>query len=212
MFAKKVDSIADAVRLVGIRGIKNLLYSYGTQKILGDDTEHKRVLWHHSYRAAFFAYNLVKNFHRDRNFLDDAYVGGILHDMGKIIFSNVHPELLQKIRDFCSEKGLPLSTFEDLAAGLNHAEIGAMVAEKWNFPTGLVRAIRFHHDPTAAPEEDKDLVEAVYMANMLCEYESGNIAFEQFEPSILENFGFTAKTQVDSLVERFSREIKQKKL
>jgi putative nucleotidyltransferase with HDIG domain len=209
MSAKKVDSISEAVRLVGIRGIKNLLYSYGTQKILGEDSAYKRALWDHSYRTAFFAYNLVKNFYRDRNFMDDAYVGGILHDMGKIIFSNVHPDLLQKIRDFCIEKDLPPSTFEDLAAGLNHAEIGALVAEKWNFPDALIRAIRFHHDPTAAPEKDKDLVEAVYMANMFCEYEDGNVAFEQFEPSVLTNFGFTSKTQVDDLVERLSREIKQ---
>ncbi|MDR3161117.1 MAG: HDOD domain-containing protein [Spirochaetaceae bacterium] len=208
MLAKKVDSISEAVRLVGIRGIKNLLYSYGTQKILGDDTEHKRVLWTHSYRTAFFAYNLVKTFRRDRNFLDDAYVGGILHDMGKIIFSNVHPELLQRIRNFCVEKDLPPSTFEDLAAGLNHAEIGAMVAEKWNFPDPLIQAIRFHHDPTAAPEEYQALVEAVYMANMFCEYENGNIAFEQFEPSVLAKFGFTSKAHIDNLVERFSREIK----
>jgi putative nucleotidyltransferase with HDIG domain len=209
MSSKKVDNISEAVRLVGIRGIKNLLYSYGTQKILGEDSAYKRALWDHSYRTAFFAYNLVKNFHRDRNFMDDAYVGGILHDMGKIIFSNVHPELLQKIRDFCIEKDLPFSTFEDLAAGLNHAEIGAMVAEKWNFPDALIRAIRFHHDPSSAPEENKDLVEAVYMANMLCEYENGNVAFDQLELSVLTNFGFTSKTQVDSMVERFSREIKQ---
>jgi hypothetical protein len=44
---------------------------------------------------------------------------------------------------------------------------------------------------------------------MFCEYEEGNVAFEQFEPSVLANFGFTSKTQIDGLVERFSRELKQ---
>jgi putative nucleotidyltransferase with HDIG domain len=209
MLAKRVDTISEAVRLVGIRGIKNLLYSYGTQKILGDDTELKRALWTHSYRTAFFAYSLVKQFRHDRNLLDDAYLGGILHDMGKIVFSNVHPELLERIRNFCTDKGLPLSTYEDLAAGLNHAEIGAMVAEKWNFPETLVQSIRFHHDPPAAPEKDRALVEAVYVANMFCEYENGNVTFEQFDFSILSNFGLSSKAQIDSLLERFSREIKQ---
>jgi putative nucleotidyltransferase with HDIG domain len=204
MLAKKVDSIAEAVKMVGIRGIKNLLYSYGTQKILGDETADKKQLWEHSYKTAFYAYNLIKNFKRDHNLLDDVYVGGILHDMGKIIFSNVHPDLLAKIREFCAEKGLPSSTFEDLSAGMNHAEIGAQIAEKWNFPEGLIMAIRYHHDPLSAPPDTKDLVETVYLANMFCEYEAGNITFDQFEPSILESFGIASKKQIDSLLERFS--------
>jgi HD-GYP domain-containing protein (c-di-GMP phosphodiesterase class II) len=107
MLAKKVDSISEAVKLVGIRGIKNLLYSYGTQKVLGDETVDKKQLWEHSYKTAFYAYNLIKNFKKDNNLLDDVYVGGILHDMGKIIFSNVHPDLLAKIKDFCAEKTCP---------------------------------------------------------------------------------------------------------
>jgi putative nucleotidyltransferase with HDIG domain len=202
--AKKVDSISEAVKMIGIRGIRNLLYSYGTQKLLGDDTVSKKQLWEHSYRAAFYAYNLIKNFKRDRNLLDDAYVGGILHDMGKIVFSNVHPDLMENIRSFCKEKGLPFSTFEDLSAGMNHAEIGALIAEKWNFPEGLVNAIRYHHDPAATPDVDRDMVETVYLANMFCEYEDGNVTFDQFEPGPLDNFGISSKKQIDAMLERFS--------
>jgi putative nucleotidyltransferase with HDIG domain len=204
MLIKKVDSIADAVKMVGIRGLKNLLYSYGTLKVLGDETADKKRLWDHSYKTAFYAYNLIKNFRKDKNLLDDGYVGGILHDMGKIIFANVHPELLEKIKDFCTEKNLPVSLFEDLCAGMNHAEIGALIAEKWNFPESLVNAIRFHHAPDAAPAKDRDLVEAVYLSNMFCEYENDNVTFDQFEQSVLNAFGITSKKQMDGLLERFS--------
>ena len=203
MLSKKVDSISEAVKMVGIRGIKNLLYSYGTLKLLGDDTSDKRALWEHSYKTAFYAFNIVKNFRKDHNLLDDAYVGGILHDMGKIIFSNVHPELLNKIQAFCSERGLPASTFEDLSAGMNHAEIGALIAEKWNFPEGLVSSIRYHHDPSSAPREFRDLVDTVYLANMFCEFELGNISFDQFDSAVLEDFGITSKKQVDTLLAKF---------
>jgi putative nucleotidyltransferase with HDIG domain len=212
MLAKKVDNISEAVKLVGMRGIKNLLYSYGTQKVLGDDTSEKRQLWEHSYKTAFYAYNLAKNFKKNNNLLDDVYVGGILHDMGKIIFANVHPDLLEKIKGFCSDKGLPASTFEDFAAGMNHAEIGAKVAEKWNFPEHLVHAIQFHHDPTVAPPEERDLVFTVYLANMMCEYENGNVSFDQIEPLVLDSFGITSKIQIDTLLERFSAGFKKEAL
>ncbi|MDR1177800.1 MAG: HDOD domain-containing protein [Spirochaetaceae bacterium] len=204
MLAKKVDSIAEAVKMVGIRGIKNLLFSYGTQKILGDDTLDKKALWEHSYRTAFYAFNLVKNFRKDNNLLDDVYVGGILHDMGKIVFASVHPDLLNKIKEFCVEKNLPASTFEDLAAGMNHAEIGALIAEKWNFPESLAASIRFHHDPLSAPADYKELVYTVYLANMFCEYEKGNVLFDQFEQDVLDNYGITSKKQIDSLLQKFS--------
>jgi putative nucleotidyltransferase with HDIG domain len=204
MLIKKVDSISEAVKMVGMRGIKNLLYSYGTQKILGEDTADKKILWEHSYKTAFYAYNLVKNFKKDNNLLDDVYVCGILHDMGKIIFSSVHPALLSRIKSFCAERGLPASTFEDLSAGMNHAEIGAKVAEKWNFPRQLVHAILFHHDPASAAPEEQDLVFTVYLANMLCEYEGGNVTFDQLEPRVLAAFGLESKKHIDILLERFS--------
>ena len=200
MLSKKVDNISEAVKMVGIRGIKNLLYSYGTQKVLGDDTIDKKKLWEHSYKTAFYAYNLVKNFKNDKMLLDDVYVGGILHDMGKIIFSNVHPDMLEKIKIFCTDKNLPASTFENLSAGMNHAELGALIAEKWNFPDRLVAAIRFHHDPEAAPVECKDMVDAVYLANMFCEYENGTVSFDQLEQGPVKNFGLNSKKQIDTLL------------
>jgi putative nucleotidyltransferase with HDIG domain len=209
MLAKKVDNISEAVKLVGMRGIKNLLFSYGTQKILGGDTGEKKALWDHCYKAAFYAYNLAKNFKKDHNLLDDVYVGGILHDMGKIIFASVHPELLEKIKSFCTDKGMPASTFEDLSTGMNHAEIGGMVAEKWNFPEQLVHAIQFHHDPLSASPEERDLVFTVYLANMLCEYENGNVSLDQFDSQVLDNFGITSKKQIDTLLERFSEGFKK---
>jgi putative nucleotidyltransferase with HDIG domain len=211
MVAKRVDSISEAVKMVGIKGIRNLLYSYGTQKILGDDTEDKRKLWNHSYRVAFYAYTLARNFHKDRAVVEDVHVAGILHDMGKIIFSDVHPELLEKIRNFCTEKGLPASTFEELSAGMNHAEIGALVAEKWNFPESLVCAIRYHHDPTSAPTEFRALAETVYLANMLCEYENGAVEFDQFEMAVLDAFNLSKKEQLEALLNRFKNDFQREK-
>ncbi len=209
MLSKKVDNISEAVKMVGIKGIKNLLYSYGTQKVLGDDTLDKKKLWEHSYKTAFYAYNLVKNFKNNSILLDDVYVGGMLHDMGKIVFSNVHPDLLTKIKSFSFERNMPASTFEDLSAGMNHAELGARIAEKWNFPDRLIACIRYHHDPSAAPEVFRDLIDTVYLANMFCEYENKNIGFDQFELAPLENFNLQSKRQIDKLLERLSSGFKK---
>jgi putative nucleotidyltransferase with HDIG domain len=206
MLQKKVDNIVDAVKLTGMRTIRGLLYSYGTLKILGDDsTEERKKLWDHSYRAAYYAYNLARNFKsQNKALLDDAYVGGMLHDMGKIVFSTVHPDLLAKIRNFCAEKGIPADTFEDIAGGMNHAEIGARVAEKWFFPDTLVAAIRFHHEPGLAGPEHKDVVNTVYLANMLCEFENGAVTYEQIDQAALKDYGLASEKQFRKVVETLS--------
>jgi putative nucleotidyltransferase with HDIG domain len=203
MQIKRVDNITDAVKILGIKGIKNLLFSYGTQKILGDDTGEKKKLWEHAYRTAFYAYNLVQNFRKDHDILDDVYVASILHDMGKIVFSQIHPELSSKLTAFCAEKVIPQMLFENIAGGMNHAEIGALIAEKWNFPENLVAAIRFHHAPTDASIA-RNLVDAVYLANLFVHIEAGDASFEQIDSAILNNYGLTNKKQVQNLIEKFS--------
>jgi len=92
---------------------------------------------------------------------------------------------------------------------MNHAGIGALIAEKWNFPEELVAAIRYHHNPSAAPEDCRTLVDSVYLADMFCEYEKGNVAFEQFETDSLKNFGISTKQQLDDLIKELTGNLKK---
>jgi HD-like signal output (HDOD) protein len=87
---------------------------------------------------------------------------------------------------------------------MNHAEIGALIAEKWNFPENLICAIRYHHDPVNAPKQWKVIVDTVYLANMICEYEKGTVTFEEFEVQALNSFGISQKRHIDTIIARFS--------
>ena len=199
MLPKRCDNIVEAVKLAGMRRLKNILYQYGTQMLLDKG---QRWLWDHSYQAALYAFYLARSFKRKKELLDDAYVGGILHDMGKIIFSSVHPELLGKIQRFCKRREIDRNVMEDLSAGLNHAEIGALIAEKWNFPDVLVQAIRHHHEPFRAADEYKDVVHTVYLANALCDIEKEALIYEQLDHSVLEDFNIQTEEQLISIHEK----------
>jgi putative nucleotidyltransferase with HDIG domain len=199
MLPKRVDNIVEAVKLVGLRGLKNLLYQQGTQMLLDKG---QRWLWDHSYKAALYAYTLARLFRRKRDTLDDVYVGGILHDMGKIIFSSVHPHLLDKITNFCNARGIDRDLMEDLSAGLNHAEIGALIAEKWNFPDVLIHTIRYHHEPYSTKDEFRDVVYTVYLANAMCDLEKGAMVFEQIDRDVLGSFNIKTESQFDQIHER----------
>jgi HD-like signal output (HDOD) protein len=204
MMIRKIDSIFDAVKIVGVQGIKNLLYSYGTQKVLGDESVEKKALWQHSYNVAYYAYNLVKNFKKNQTILDDVYLDGILHDMGKIIFLKMDSDFAKSINEFCAAHGVSRVTFEAISEGINHAEIGARIAEKWNFPDNLAAGIRFHHNPKDAPSEYREEAEVVYFANFLDEYAHKRYSFADLDLEVAASFGIKQKQHVDLIVSKLA--------
>ena len=209
--ASPCRSISDAVKLVGIRGIKNMILSVSSMNVLNTLGEETKALWTHAYRVAFYTYNLARNFcSSNRTIVEDSYICGLLHDMGKLIFETTHPAYINRIKDICAQKGIQPDIFEKLVAGVNHGEIGALIAEKWNFPEVIVSVIRHHHEPDLAPENVKKLTEIVYLSDMLAHYQEKDIDFYQFDQEVLANFHITNEIQLqkisDSLEKAFDKE------
>ncbi len=203
--AKKCTSISEAVKMVGIRGLKNLLYSLGTMQLLGHTTEEQKDLWNHSYMAAFFSYNLARNFLHNMVVTEDAYVCGLLHDLGKIIFSSMYPELLERIETMTKTRNFPPKVMDVLLSGINHPEIGAALAEKWNFPPALINAIRYHHSVDSAPAEYRTLAATVCLADLMIHYNAGEIEFYQIETRLLEQFKITSEPQLKKICTTFQK-------
>jgi putative nucleotidyltransferase with HDIG domain len=199
------NSIVRAVQMVGIKGIKNLLYSVESLKILGEETPGKKMLWSHSQKVAFYSYNIARNFFATKKeIVENAYVCGLLHDMGKVVFETTHPEVMKKFKDIMAYKNIALNTLERLIAGINHAEVGARIGEKWNFPEMITQAIRYHHNPLVAPEPVMPLVLVVYLANMLTHYEESAVDFYQFDTEALKKCNISSKEQLDSIASQLS--------
>ncbi|MGP1587450.1 MAG: HDOD domain-containing protein [Treponemataceae bacterium] len=199
----RCQNIQKAVSMVGIKGIKNMLYSVGSLKALSDDTDSAKEIWTHSNKIAFFSYNLCKNFFPNRKeLLDVIYVCGLLHDIGKIIIYCHRDDMEKMYGTLCCKKNIPKVIFEQLAAGVNHAEIGAMMAEKWNFPTVIVEAIRYHHRPDFAPPEFKDLTEIIYIADMLNYLHTGEVELYQVDEDILKKYQLDSVEKIEAIFEK----------
>ncbi len=206
MLPNRVDNIVDAVKMLGLRGVKNMLFSYGTEKIL--NLPNHPELWEHAHKVAFYSFTLARQITRSKDIIDDAYVGGILHDIGKIVFSAVHPDLLERIRSFSSERDIAPGLFEDLSAGYNHAEIGAKISEKWNFSDSLIEAIRYHHEPNACRPEHRLIVYCFYLGNAICAYEDGELHYEVLDHGILSKFRITSEAQLKEVLVRLTNDYK----
>lgn len=199
--ASPCRNIVDAVKLVGIRGIKNMLISVGSMSSLQKlSLKADKTLWTHSYQVAFYSFYLSRFFFlADRSVVDDSYVCGLLHDMGKLVFEAVHPDMIERIRKICEQKGISSEIFEKLVAGVNHSEVGALIAEKWNFPNVIVSVIRHHHEPDLAPKPVKKLTSIVYFSDMISHYQTDEVDFYQFDCDVLSLFHIKTETDLKKI-------------
>ena len=209
--ASPCRSIADAVKLVGIRGIKNMVLSVGSVNHLqGLGGDSQKALFMHAYRVAFYSYNLARNFcASERDIIDDSYICGLLHDMGKLVFATAHPGFIDTIRDICRQRNISQDIFEKLLAGVNHSEIGALIAEKWNFPDIIISVIRHHHEPDMAPPSSKKLASLVYLADMLAHYQTNEVDYYQFDLDVLKLFEIGSENQLRKISDKLAAAFKE---
>ena len=204
-------SIADAVKLVGIQGIKNMILSVGSVKQLeGLGGKSQKELWAHACRVAFYAYNLARNFcANDKEIIDSSYICGLLHDMGKLVFATAHPEFVASVSEICRRRNLSADILEKLLAGMNHSEVGALIAEKWNFPDVIISVIRHHHEPDMASPATKKLTSLVYLADMISHYQTNEVDYYQFDLDALRMFGIGSESQLSKISEKLAGAFKE---
>ena len=200
-----IQNVYSAVKMVGLDGLRNLLFSLGTFKLLGENTEEKRQMWVHAYKVAFFSHNIACSFcANDKAVMADAYVCGLLHDIGKVIFTTTHNDTMRHLIAVTQQKKIPLQVIEQMISGTNHEILGARIAEKWNFPESIVVSIKYHHSPEEAPEQYKKLAALIALANQICNYLDGKDTFQQISHSCKEMFGLNNEMQFRSLAEKLN--------
>ena len=149
---------------------------------------------------------IAKNyFASDKLVVEDSYVCGLLHDMGKLIFDVAHPKVIEEFERSLQDKAISSIVLEKITAGQNHAEIGGLIAKKWNFPKEVSLTIQYHHYPETAPTEVKKLSTVVYFANMLANYQEHIVEYYQFNQSVLSVFGIENENQLKAISDKLNK-------
>ncbi len=185
---KRIESVYESVRILGIRNIRAMVMASGARHIMEQRYARYEEIWEHSNRVACYARHIGQKYH-GAGVVERASLAGLLHDLGKIILIAAEPNTAKKIREESRNRMLLTETFmEEIAIGISHSTIGGMVVEKWNFPPYLVEAIRCHHDPLKASASTEAVVGAVYLANMFCGIESRKYDFHYLYESMLQKY------------------------
>ena len=143
--AGKVNSLHHAIMIIGFDMVKEIVLTasfFHTFKN-SEEVEEFRPLWTHSLGCALVAKRLAWVYRYEA--LDEAYLVGLIHDIGKLVVQQYFPEQYRLIQGK-SREGLDPLKLEKETLGITHAEIAGRMATHWNFQESLVDALAHHHD------------------------------------------------------------------
>ena len=167
-FKTRISDIRNAVILLGYNAVRNSIISVSVIKsfspILSLEGFDITEFWKHSLAVAVTAKNLSQTSHRESP--DNCFVGGLLHDVGKIILAQYFQEMFEKVWLASRNEYLSFYEAEKNEIPIDHTKIGAYLAEKWQLPQGLVDAIRWHHD-YQSETKNADFKLIIYLANII---------------------------------------------
>lgn len=143
--AGKVTSLHHAIMIIGFDMVKEIVLTASFFHTFKDseEVEELKPLWTHSLSCALIAKRLAWVYRYEA--LDEAYLVGLIHDIGKLIIQQYFPDQYRLIVSR-SQEGHGTLKLEREILGMTHAEIGGRMATHWNFSESLVEALAHHHN------------------------------------------------------------------
>jgi putative nucleotidyltransferase with HDIG domain len=149
---RRVTSLDDALVVLGHDTLKDIIIASSSAKFYtgtvgaGYQLE-KGDMWKHSVAVGIMAKLLVE--HVKGVDPGSAFTCGLLHDIGKRFLSAFVSDDFEQIMEKVGAGKASFTSAEEELIGMDHAKLGGMILEKWEFGPDLVEAVKYHHDPEA---------------------------------------------------------------
>jgi HD-like signal output (HDOD) protein len=179
---RHVSSVDRAVAFLGLDTLTALVLGHGLFQSGGSNAT--EALWLHSFRTAIAARAIALHERLPAPRVDEAFLTGMLHDVGRVVFANRKSEV--------GGTELKSSANTLMHVDKHHAEVGAYLLGLWGFPSHIVAAVALHHTPSQRADAGFDLTAIVHVADRLVHRELiGNLEAGEtgIEPGLLEGLG-----------------------
>jgi putative nucleotidyltransferase with HDIG domain len=170
---RHIADVSEAIALLGYKNISNIVLSatvYSVMdKSLGGYALDRGELWRHSLTVGYASRYIAQT--TGKGAPEEAYVGGLLHDIGKVVLNDYVRFGYGIIVKHVEEEHLPFTEAEMQVLGFDHATVGALLIERWDLPKVHYYTALYHHKPNELPKEFAEyqsLVDIVSVANSIC--------------------------------------------
>lgn len=165
---QKVTSLVRAIIMLGLNTVKNLVLSTVVLHNLKSQKKQTALdmnaFWLHSLSVGVISKLIAKKRNIGKNDLEEYFIAGLLHDIGKIPMCSALEEYPATI-EASQQDNKPLNLIEKELLKIDHAQIGKLIAKKWKLGDSISDTISWHHSVSSYEGEDKDLLLTVVLAN-----------------------------------------------
>ena len=145
-------TLKQAIVLLGINTIKNLALSSAIVGQMSKSSVKIKTFdlhryWQHCLATGIASRIVCKKLQTDPQAVDEFFVAGLIHDIGKLVLALGIPMVYAKTLHYARKNSLNGVESESKIIGMNHAEVGSLLAHKWSLSDALVDTILYHHAP-----------------------------------------------------------------
>ena len=156
-FPNRITTITHAIVILGFNTVKSIVLSssiFDVFKKGGPASQFNRnEFWKHSIGVGAVARVVGKT--AGYSALEELFIAGLVHDIGKIIMDQYMHEDFEKVLTAVNTKNCLIREAEEAVFGFHHGDIGGWLFQKWNLSKGIVECTKFHHNPALASEHPK---------------------------------------------------------
>lgn len=212
-FPGQIKSIQHAVVIIGFNKVKNVVVTASVFDLSkGRDANRLDLprFWQHSLGTAIGAQVVATTIGGGLS-PEDAFVGGLVHDLGKLIMDQFLPKEYAPVFDHITENPCLIMTAEKEILGFQHSLVGSWIAERWKLPPALHNAIRYHHKPMQA-REDREMAISVHigdiLARALCIGDPGDRRIPEIDQTLWQQCEFK-QSDLDGWVQSLIKELRK---
>ena len=153
-FPRQIETLEHAVTILGYRAVREIVLATSlmaeTAGNPNSDLIDRKQFWLHAVGCGAASKIMARRTGAAPE--DQAFLGGLLHDIGKVFLDAfLHEEYLRAV-SVARKDNQALLFMEDRVLGVNHTDFGYWLAESWNLPPSLASAIIYHHNPAEADD------------------------------------------------------------
>jgi len=168
---KPITSLTRAIIMLGVNTVKNLALSFAILKNMqGSGSFHAfstNDFWLHCLGVGVVAKALAAMKGLSPAEQEEYFVAGLLHDLGKLPLNKQFPEEYFQVSKLAGKENEPFYLSEERLLGIEHCQVGELIAKKWRLGVALIETLAHHHHPEACSEHNRDLVTTVAVANQI---------------------------------------------
>lgn len=205
---RNVTSLEFAIMLMGAKELENVITAISLSNAIqfkSSSTFNEKKYWHHSMAVGLVSKDISRKL-ENSEIAGDAFIGGILHDIGIQLFAKYFSKEFQLITE--SNKDYFRSELE--VFGLTHQDAGAYLLNKWNLPISLIQCVEYHHSPEYS-NNNRTLVSIINLADYIVNNFSSAKAMWDYginlNYSISDTLGFVEREDLDKFIREYAEEV-----